>query len=296
MFTFYFFSGIFICMSPKHLSVLDFIDYRLYLTSFYQVTKKNVRGFSHRLMASRLGFTSPNFLKLVMDGNRNISKESLGKITKGLELNKQEAEYFSYLVFFAQAKNDIDKNYYFGLIAAMRGKKNVASLSPEQFEYFSEWYHPMVRELVSGCKEPLDYDAISRRLRVEVSAAKLRKSVALLLRLGLIKLNEENTYVHSAPLLNTQNELNSFAIRHYHTEVLDVAKKTLETVLPDKREFSHLTIKTSPEGFAKIKKRIQEFREEILQIVVEEPGADEICHVNFQLYPLVEGSGYESSH
>jgi len=281
--------------TPSSLSVFDFIDYRLYLTAFYQAHKESERRFSHRSMATKVGFTSPNFLKLVMDGHRNIGKDSLEKITGGLKLNKQEAEYFSYLVFFAQAKNNIDKNYYFGLIAAMRGKKNVASLTPDQFEYFSEWYHPAVREMISGLREPLDYEALSRRLLGEVSPAKVRKSVALLKKLGLIVVNGENTNVFSSPLLNTENEINSFAVRRYHGEVLGIARRALETVPPHKREFSHLTIKTSAGQYAKIKKRIQEFREEILQLVVGEEGTDVICHANFQLYPIAESSEHDSS-
>jgi uncharacterized protein (TIGR02147 family) len=283
-------------MHSNSLSVFDYIDYRLYLGAYYQLHKEKERSFSHRLMARRLGFTSPNFLKLVMDGKRNISKESLGKITRGLNLNKQETEYFSYLVFFAQAKSAIDKNYYFGLIAAMRSRKNIASLAPDQFEYFSDWYHPAVRELVSGMAGPLDFEALSSKLDGKVTAAKIRKSVELLIRLGLITLDGDSAYRASSPLLNTKNELNSFSIRHYHAEVLDIARQSLENVEPKGREFSHLTVKISPDGFAKIKQRIQDFREEILQMVAGDKQTNEVCHVNFQFYPVTKGDHHEKTN
>jgi uncharacterized protein (TIGR02147 family) len=280
-------------MAKQSLSVFDYIDYRRYLKAFYSASKESTRRFSHRALAMQLGFASPNFLKLVMDGQRNVGKESLGKITQGLGLNKQESEYFSYLVFFAQAKNTVDKNYYFGLVAALRARKNVASLTPDQFEYFSEWYHPAIRELLCGKTEPLDYASLSGKLITEISGSKFRKSVELLKRLGLIRLDENNTYQCSTPLLNTENELNSFAVRRYHAEVLGVAKHALETVAPQEREFSHVTVATSAAGFTKLKKRMQEFREEILQIVAEESRGEEIYHVNLQVYPIVKSDDHE---
>jgi uncharacterized protein (TIGR02147 family) len=275
-------------MNTKKVSVFDFVDYRLFLKEYYRWNKTTTRGFSHRLMARSLGFTSTNFLKLVMDGKRNLSKDSLKKITSGLDLNKQEVEYFSYLVFFSQARTPIDKNYFFGLLAAMRGKKNIASLTPDQFEYFSEWYHPVVRELVAGKSDPLDFNTLSSGIRWNLSASKIRKSVEVLKRLNLIALDEQNRYVFSSPLINTDNELNSFAVRRYHKEVLNIAQKLIDEATMSEREFSHLTVKISPEGFAKIKQRLQDFREELLEMVSLDREALGVYHVNFQFYPITK--------
>lgn len=274
-------------MAPsKTISVIDFSDYRAFLTEYFRWHKANERGFSHRAFSSRLGFSSPNFLKLVMDGKRNMGTESLPKITAGLRLNKQETEYFSYLVFFANARNAIDKNYYYGLITALRSRKNIDSVVPAQFEYFSEWYHPVVRELVAGLQEPLDFSELSSK--IGLSPLKIKQSLRTLLRLKLVILDENNTYVFSSPLLNTANELDSFSIRRYHSEVLKVAQGKLSTVPPAEREISQLTLKLSKEGFEKIKARLQSLRQELLQMASEDTGVDGVYHANFQFYPLTK--------
>jgi uncharacterized protein (TIGR02147 family) len=273
-------------MNSDKISVFNFIDYRIFLKEYYRYQKQERKGFSHRLMAGRLGFSSPNFLKLVMDGRRNISPESLKKIIRGFGLSKQESEYFSYLVFFAQARNSVDKNFFFGLITARRARKNIVSVLPEQFEYFSEWYHPVVRELIEGKRNPLDYAAISRNVGNKISKARLRKSVEMLVRLGLIKIDPEGWLRFSAPLLNTDNELNSFAIRRYHRQILAIAQQAIDEIPPLQREMSQVTIKISPHGFLRIKRRLQEFREELLQIASEDSGVDTVYHANFQLYPI----------
>jgi uncharacterized protein (TIGR02147 family) len=269
-------------------SIFNYIDYRQFLAEYYAWNKGHTRGFSHRAMCDMLGFNSPNFLKLVIDGKRNIGKESLPKIADGLELNKQETEYFSYLVFFASAKSSIDKNYYFGLIASMRAQKNIRVVSAEQCEYFSEWYHPAIREIIAGKSDPLDFEAFSLELGKKVSPSRIRKSVDLLKRLGLIIYDETKGYLHSAPILNTQNEIHTFAIRQYHKAILGIAERAIDDIPPAERENSHVTARISRDGFLKIKTRIQEFREELLQIIAEDPQANSIYHINFQLYPITK--------
>ncbi len=269
-------------------SLYEFIDYRAFLLAYYTWQKENVRGYSHRLMAGSLGFTSPNFLKLVMDGKRNLSKDALAKIATGLGFTKNETEYFSYLVFFAQAKTSVDKNYYFGLIASQRSNKNVVFLEQDKLEFFREWYHPAIRELIKDKKEPLDFESLSRILEKKVTPAKIRKSIALLKRLGLIQLNSDHCFVQSSPLLNTKNENQSFAIRRYHKQVLSIAQNALDDIPLEQREFSHVTVNISQTGFEQIKKRIQEFRDEILQMVSNDSDVGRVYHVNFQLYPIAK--------
>ncbi len=269
-------------------SVFKYLCYRKFLSDYYYWHKTYTYGFSYRLMAKNLGFSSPNFLKLVIVGERNISRESLEKIIQGIGLNKLETEYFSYLVFFAQAKNNIDKNYYFGLLASLRSNSNITKVAPEQYELFGQWYNTAIRELVAGMSHPLDYNVLSNSLVYSVSPLKIKKSVALLIRLGLLSLNSDNIYELTSPILNTDNELNTFAIRHYHKEVLNIAQMALDEISPEQRENSHVTIKISHDGFLKIKKRIQEFREEILQITADDHNVNEIYHVNLQIYPITK--------
>ena len=150
-------------------SIFKYFDYRSCLSDIYLWHKENTRGFSYRKMSSMLGFSSPNFLKLVIDGKRNISKESLKKITEGIGLNKVESEYFSYLVFFTQANDTVEKNYYFALITSLRSKSFIKGITPEQYEYLSNWYHPVVRELVCGLSEPLDYENLSNSISIKLT-------------------------------------------------------------------------------------------------------------------------------
>ena len=57
--------------TPAKPSPRDYDDYRAYLSELIQFLRTSKRGFSFRRFSKRAGYQSPNFLKLVIDGQRN---------------------------------------------------------------------------------------------------------------------------------------------------------------------------------------------------------------------------------
>src|SRR5438045_8662218 len=94
-------------------NLFEYEDYRKYLKDLYDFQKKNRRSFSFRFFSHHAGFTSPNYLKLVMDGARNLTEESIQKFANGFKLNQQETDFFKNLVFFTQAKTSEEKSRYY---------------------------------------------------------------------------------------------------------------------------------------------------------------------------------------
>ena len=269
---------------PKN--IYEFLDYREYLKTYYLNNKKDDSQFSYRVMARRMGFTSPNFLKLVIDGERDIGKSSLKKIITGLELKKKEAEYFSFLVLFAKAKTTVEKNYYYGLISALRSKKVISPIHADQFKYYSNWYNIVIRELINNQPVDVDYGELAKKVNPPILPKQAKKAVKLLEDLTLIKRTKDGRYVHSSPLINTGNQVESLLIKNFHDKMIELAKSALHQLPPEKRETSSCTIKISNKGFIKIKDRIQKFREEILQIARDDFNVDRVAQVNFQLFPI----------
>src|SRR3954463_10305239 len=84
--------------------VFNYEDFRFFLKeSFYYL--KTTSAFSYRKFNLEAGFTSPNYLKRVIDGDRNLSSSSIPKCAKALRLNQQENWFFENLVFFNQSKS-----------------------------------------------------------------------------------------------------------------------------------------------------------------------------------------------
>src|ERR1700721_1624232 len=76
------------------LSVFNYSDYREYLKDFYQLKKSKAGTYSFAVFSLRAGIKSPNYLKLVMDGERNLTPENTLAFARGLGLSEQETLYW----------------------------------------------------------------------------------------------------------------------------------------------------------------------------------------------------------
>ncbi len=266
--------------------IFDFLDYRLFLTEYYQFRKAKDDGYTFRAMARQMGFVSSNYLMLVMQGKRNLGKDSLAKISTGLGLRKKEVQYFSYLVFFDQAKSDVEKNYFFALIAAFRSKSQIVNIHTDKFNYYDKWYNPVLREIVKYQSAKLDLKTIAESVSPPILPKEVKKSLKLLQDLELLKVNKSGKMEQTSDLIQTDREVQSLAVRNFHKKMSDLGKASIDNVQPHAREISSITVRISEKGFDQIKKRIQDFREELLQMVKQDRQDDRVYQLNFQLFPV----------
>ncbi|HMA63606.1 MAG TPA: TIGR02147 family protein [Chitinispirillaceae bacterium] len=272
----------------KQPNIYTYIDFRAYLLDYFTYRCQIMKNYSHRIMAKELGFPSPNYIKLVMDGQRNVGLRSIDRLMRGLQLNDKEQEFFSNLVFFSQAKTNIGKNYYYGLMSSIRNPLNTASITTGAYRYYNEWYHCVVRELTTREKPPVNAATIAKKIKPRITATQVKKSIDLLLELGFIVANEDGTYSQSSRVLPTEHEVVSVGIRNYQLKMIDIAKECIDSVPQDKREISSTTLSISADAMTRIKKRIQEFENELFQIARESQNPKHVYQANFQFFPLTD--------
>jgi uncharacterized protein (TIGR02147 family) len=264
--------------------IFTYSDYRKYLQDYFEDQKKNHAFFSHRYFAKKAGFSTSNFLHLVMGGKRNLTKQSIIRVVQALKLNKSESEYFENLVFFNQAADIREKNLFLEKLTAFRKSTFVQQINADQFDYYSTWYHPVVREVACFNGGRMTEKEIGKIVRPRLTPREIRQSLELLLRLGFLK-KEEERYVQSSPLVSTGPDVASTAVAAYHIKTMALAAEALENFKPENRDIRSLTLGITRENFDAIKKRIREFRKEILAMAQEE-NPDRVVQLNFHLFPL----------
>ena len=266
--------------------IFTYSDFRTYLKDFYSSRKESAKDFSYRTFAKEMGFPSPNHLNLVMAGKRDIGIKSLSRLIDRLPLkNDSEKDYFNYLVFFCQSNSPVQKNYYYGLMAGLQKPQKIRKLLDKHYDYYSEWYHPVVRELVARESGAPDYERIASRIQPRISAAKVKKSVELLLELGMIIKRGDGGYALKSQFIGTDREVSSLVIRNYHHAMMDKARESIDTVPRDRREISSVTVCVSPDVARRIKERIQTFEDEILEMARSSTGSSMVYQLNFQYFP-----------
>ena len=253
------------------------------------MSAKGVRAnFSFRAFSKLAGFTSPNFFKLVMDGERNLTEESLNKFMTGLSLNKQEREFFRSMVFFTQAKNNESRDHYYRAMLRSRKLRQLEPIEKEKYEYYSMWYHPVVRELVTASEFDGTAEWLAARLNPPITSVQAEKSVALLERLGFIERTKDNRWKQSNPTVSSGPEPVSHILFNYHLAMLDLAKKSLQHVGAERRDVSALTLGVPASRIPQLKQMIREFRGEVLRLVSQDTNPEEVVQLNIQMFPVTE--------
>lgn len=272
----------------KQLTVVvyRYLDYRAFLRDAYRDRKQHQRGFSYRWFSRRAGLSSPNFLKLVIDGKRNLTVASARRFAAAFDLNVTETAFFCDLVAFNQARSPAEKNEYYERIRASRRHREVRALDHHEFDYFSRWYYPAVRELVA-CKGFRDDPAwIARRLVPPITPAQARHALELLTKLGLLRRDADGTLRQGEMLVSTGPEVRSLAVGNFHRQMMERAAASIELVAREERDISGLTVALSDEACHRFKQRIVELRAELLQLSAAETEATRVVQLNFQLFPL----------
>ena len=81
-------------------SIFEYTDYRKYLADWFDGKKKSQPWFSYGSFAQKAGFNDKGFFHNVIHGKRDLTKESLVKVSQAIGHSKAEAEYFENIVFF----------------------------------------------------------------------------------------------------------------------------------------------------------------------------------------------------
>jgi uncharacterized protein (TIGR02147 family) len=274
---------------PDRPSVFEFVDHRAYLKAYYEAEKARRPAFSYRYFARRAGQSSPNFLKLVIEGKRNLGKESVPAFAKALDLDAEEASFFGDLVAFNQAATTEEKNRHFVRIAASRNFRKARRIEGELFEYLSHWYIPAVRELAARPDFRDEAKWIAAQLRPTVAVRDAAHAMKVLLSLGLLVKREDGHVERGEPSWTTGHEVTSFAVVNYHQEMLRRASDAIESVAQAERNVSSLVVCVSPATIPEIKRRMQALHEELLALCDADKSPEIVYQIGMQCFPLSQG-------
>ena len=269
-------------------NIFDYLDYRAFLRDLFNFRKLKNHLFSYRVFAGKAGFSSPNFLKLVIDGKRNLSNESIGKIAKGFGLKKQEREFFENLVFMNQASTNDDKNHYYKKMMSVSGYLKSHRINKSNYKYFSKWYYPAIREIAVFGDRNATPEQISESLNPNIPVKEVEKALEILLELGLLRKDTSGLWEQADKVVSTGAEVKSLVIFNYHKEMIKLALEAFERHSAEKRSMSGVTISIKEEKLTEIKKIISAFRKELLKLACEDEGSNKVFQINIQAFPLTK--------
>jgi|WetSurMetagenome_2_1015567.scaffolds.fasta_scaffold177422_1 uncharacterized protein (TIGR02147 family) len=281
----------FLCYYPYHTpmqSIFEFIDYRQFLAEYYRNKKESSRYFSYRYFSQKIGLNSPSFLKAVVEGKRNLTRPMLERFGKAMNLTSKELIYFKNLVFFNQAKTSAEKQEYYTALKAMAGGVKESILNSDQFEVFSDWYIPVVRELICLYDFKNDYHKLASVIKPRIGAHEANAAVGLLLRLKMVVQQSDSVYRQVAPSMVADGSVTSLAVRSFTRTMIDHSKNALDTMDKNERHISGITMGISPETYEVLTTEIEAFKDRVKIIVNNDTKSSRIYQMTLSLFPVSE--------
>lgn len=267
-------------------SVYSYIDYRSFLSDSYAHAKETEYGFSFRVFSRRAGISSSNYLRLVIDGKRNLTAQMAARFAEACGLRGAPAEFFCELVAYNQAETNAERNRHHERLTRFRPFREIRQLEPEQALYHSTWYLPAIREL---CRRPdfvEDPAWIGAQLSPNVPVHEVKQALATLLKLGLLYRDDAGVLRQRDALVATGPGPLGHHVFTYHHTMIERAGIALDQVHRDEREVASLTLCVSHEKLLELKQRLRDFRRDLLQLAELDNVPERVVQINFQLFPL----------
>jgi uncharacterized protein (TIGR02147 family) len=273
-------------------SVYDSLDYRAWMKAWFEAKKTAHPRYSLRVMSSRMGVDG-SYLHRVLHRNRHLSTPLVAGVGAACALRDDELRYFALLVSFNKASSEAEARALQGKLSELRGVKR-RLLGEAEVHYWSSWRHAAVRSLLGTHGFTGGARKVAQRLRPAVTVAQAGESIELLLELGLVEKGRQGRWILRDPHLTTGSRDVAPAVRNFHGQMLDLARRTLDELPKEKRHLASLTLASDEAAVADIVEILRECRGRIQRRLSEVEKPDRVMQLGMQLFPLSTVDGEEA--
>jgi uncharacterized protein (TIGR02147 family) len=219
-------------------------------------------------------------------------------ISQAIGFNQRESGFFEALVGFNQAKHHKERDAHYAKMQALSERPNALStdtalLTPDQYEFFSAWYHTAIRSYIDLHPFSGDYKAFAKALTPSITPAQVKRSIALLERLGFIVRGDKGVYKVTDKALKTGENVREHAMDKLFRSFMALAEGALDNVPRDRRNISGTTLGISSKTYDEMVGRIQEFRAELAELANRDQNADRVYQLTLHLFPLSKGDDHD---
>jgi uncharacterized protein (TIGR02147 family) len=279
--------------------VYDYLDYRRFLSDFYDAKKKLNPLYSYRVFARKAGFNNQGFFIDVVKRRKKLSDNAAKKMIKGMDLADDRARYFKYLVKYDHAKDGEEKELLLKKLLEFKSKTLFNNVSLQYANYYLKWYNPVIREIIAIEGFDGDYKKLADKIFPRVNVAQVKESVSVLEALGIIKKNAEKGYKVTLMKLRPNVVELREVIKNLHRRWIEHSVKAIDAIEPEDRYISSLMAGLPAEIVPELTRKFEELKEYVLATAQQhekDPKKDmRIYQFNFQLFPrsATLGVGHE---
>jgi uncharacterized protein (TIGR02147 family) len=203
-------------------------------------------------------------LSEVLQGKKSLSADASLKVALRLELNETESRYFCLLAQVESEKNPTYRETLEQKLKALNPKRKTRDLSLDVFRAISDWHHLAILELTYLTAFELTPKSAAKRLGI--SPIEADAAIERLLRLELLKRDENDILRKSTDYVIAQSPETNSALKAFHAQTLEKAMGALKAQDPNERVSSTDVVPFDPKYIPEVRKLSDQFTSELIKI------------------------------
>lgn len=279
------------CMDTPLLST--YTDYRAYLKDYFEYrvhqSKGSFRPYSYSDFSAAADIKSPNYLKLIIQGERNLSLDMCKKFGRALKLDKAQQEEFEALVLYGQEKDPLQRNRYLKQLSEIRSQKALdeGQIDAETWEKVPGWLSWVLYAMIDQENVSFTPEHLKKQLRQHVSEKQISEALQKLA--ADIEIDAENKARKKNVMISGADKIPPALVRKLQSELIYLGLESLYRDNPADREISGFTMAMTEDEFQMVRHELRKVRKELqtkLMMARESKPGQKVYQVNIQLFPL----------
>jgi len=273
-------------MANYYADVYSFLDYRKYLTEYYNKRAVADKKFTKASICHQLGLpNSRSYFGDILSGKKNLSNIKMELMIQILRTKGDEAQYFRFLVQYNQTTVKAEKEFFFEQLIALN-KTPQKLVDPSTYAYYKAWYHSAIRAMLDVYDIKDDYYTIAKKLYPAITPSLAKESIELLKKLKFIRKNKKGYWKPTDQIIKTGSYVQHELVKKYQVACLEIAIQAILNHSEERQNISTETISCSDEAYSKIENKLQKFKEEVRSVVQKDTeAANKVYQMNIQLFP-----------
>jgi len=270
----------------------------LYLKEVYEhrrATESTVmRAYSYSTFSAAADIKSPNYLKLIIEGRRNLSEDMIDRFAKALRLTRPEMEEFRALVRYGQAMEPIERNRFLKELADLRARRafEAGQIKQHSWEKVPGWIGWVLYAMVDQQNVSFDPQKLQKLFRARASVENIRDSLNKLIDSGeLFRVEATGDIAKARDLIDSPQDLPVALIRKLQAELIYLGIESLFRDSPKEREFGAMTVAMTQEEFDQVRFELRQLRKRLQKDIMvkrKSTKGERVYQLNVQLFPVTD--------
>lgn len=276
----------------------NYLDFRKFLADYYQyrreLSKNDLRPYNYGVFSAAANIKSPNYLKLIIEGRRNLSEEMIAKFAKAMGLAKEAGEEFRLLVLYGQASDPAERNMHLKALNEKRvdSKLKSGEIDQKTWEKIPGWIAWILYSMVDQKDVSFEPEKLREILRNKASADEIETALNSLINTGeLVRDPETGEMKKARSLMESAEDVPVALVRKLQAELMYLGLESLFQDAPTEREFGSATLALTKQEFEELRFTLRKIRKEAQKNIGVKrltSKGERIYQLNLQLFPITK--------